>query len=238
MPCSRAMKLGHEARVESKGTGTLKYAKPGFKDTCGNNVVIPYPFGIGASCSLNEWYTVECNSSKPYLAALDHLQLVGVDLKNQTVTVNMPKFSDCGHTSSVDLGSSPFLYSKSHNKLVYEGYCCNVFMMDDHGSFLTGCFTACYNDTTTVIINAKNCFGINCCQTTIPHYLKSYRMSLTALENHIGGDGGLEVVDQPFWWIRIYMIKEAFLANHLLERAAHMFQHHCCGPFQAVIMTN
>ncbi|GJR32441.1 wall-associated receptor kinase-like protein 8 [Tanacetum coccineum] len=166
-------------------TASLKYAKPGCKDTCGNNVVIPYPFGIGASCSVNEWYTVYCNSSKPYLAALnDQLQLLGVDLENQTVTVNMPKFSDCGQPiKSMDLGSSPFVYSKTHNKLIYEGYC---------GSVLTGCSTTCNNDntTTSVIIDTNKCFGISCCQTTIPRYLKSYRMNLKGLESQSGRDGG------------------------------------------------
>ncbi|PWA59153.1 wall-associated kinase family protein [Artemisia annua] len=166
---------------------------PGCKDTCGNNVTIPYPFGIGAKCSINEWYTVHCNSSKPYLSALNHLEVLGIDLGNQIVTVNMQKFSDCSQViNSVDLGSSsPFLYSKSHNKFVYEGSCGNAFMMDNHGSVLTGCSTTCNNDTnTTVIIDTNKCNGINCCQTTIPSYLKSYRMIFKGLESKLGGDNG------------------------------------------------
>ncbi|GJX16230.1 wall-associated receptor kinase-like protein 2 [Tanacetum coccineum] len=184
---------------------SLKYVKSGCKDTCGNNVVIPYPFGIGVSCSLNEWYTVYCDSSKPYLAKLDRLQLVGVDLENQTVTVNMPKFSDCGQPiKSMDLGSSPFLYSKTHNKLIYEGYCGAAVMMDDDGSALTGCSITCKNDTinTTVIIETNKCFGDNCCQTTFLHYLKSYKMKLTSLESQLGRDGdcGLAfLVDQSLF---------------------------------------
>ncbi|PWA63045.1 wall-associated kinase family protein [Artemisia annua] len=169
-----------------------KYAKQGCKDTCGNNVMIPYPFGIGAKCSVNEWYTVDCKSSKPYLSAVNHLEVLGIDLENQTVSVNMQKFSDCSQViNSVDLGSSPFLYSKSHNKFVYEGSCGSAFMMDNHGSVLTGCSTTCNNETnTTVIIDTNKCFGINCCQTTIPRYLKSYRMNLMGLESQLGGDGG------------------------------------------------
>ncbi|PWA67653.1 wall-associated kinase family protein [Artemisia annua] len=168
-----------------------KYTKRGCKDTCGN-VTIPYPFGIGAKCSVNEWYTVDCNSSKPYLSALNHLELLRIDLENQIVSVNMQKFSDCSQTSkSVDLGSSPFLYSL-YNKLVYEGHCGHAFMMDNHGSVLTGCSTTCNNNdtTTTVIIDTNKCNGINCCQTTIPDYLKSFRMNLTGSESQLGGDGG------------------------------------------------
>ncbi|PWA43372.1 wall-associated kinase family protein [Artemisia annua] len=64
-------------------------------------------------------------------------------------------------------------------------------MMDNHGSVLTGCSTTCNNDTTTtVIIDTNKCFGINCCQTTIPRYLKSYRMNLTGLESQLAEDGG------------------------------------------------
>ncbi|PWA49015.1 wall-associated kinase family protein [Artemisia annua] len=181
-----------QVRASQLVCATPKYTKRGCKDTCGNNVTIPFPFGIGAKCSVNEWYTIDCNSLKPYLSPLNHLEVLRVDLENQTVTVNMQKFSDCSQASkSVDLGSSPFLYSKSHNKFVYEGYCGGAFMMDNHGSVLTGCSTTCNNDTnTTVIIDTNKCFGINCCRTTIPRYLKSYRMNLTGLESQLAGDGG------------------------------------------------
>ncbi|PWA49617.1 concanavalin A-like lectin/glucanase domain-containing protein [Artemisia annua] len=94
------------------------YAKPGCKDTYGN-VRIPYPFGIGANCSVNEWYIVECNSSTPYLSALNnHLEVLGVDLENQTITVNMPNFSECIQTKKVDLSKSPFLLLESYNKVM------------------------------------------------------------------------------------------------------------------------
>ncbi|KAL8239795.1 hypothetical protein R6Q59_016362 [Mikania micrantha] len=160
------------------------YSKPGCNDTCGN-IRIPYPFGIGANCSVNPSYIVDCISSKPYLSvALNHLEVLSVNLEDQTVTVNMPKISRCSQITSIDLGRSPFLYSKSHNNLVVEG-CGNAVMMD-HGSVLIGCSTSCVNDTDS---DKNNCLGITCCRTTIPYYLKSYTMNLTSLQGH-GGDGG------------------------------------------------
>ncbi|GKC51940.1 wall-associated kinase family protein [Tanacetum coccineum] len=175
--------IGEEEKMMQKMTGC--------NDTCGN-VRIPFPFGIGAKCSLNEWYNVDCDSSTPYLSSLDHLEVLDVDLGYHTVTVKMHKFSNCSQTSeSVDLGSSPFLYSKSYNTFVYEGYCGNAVMMDNHGGVLTGCSTICINDTkynTTGIIDTSNCFGISCCQTKISQYLESYSMNLTSIERQKGGD--------------------------------------------------
>ncbi|PWA71452.1 protein kinase-like domain-containing protein [Artemisia annua] len=102
----------------------------------------------------------------------------------------MPKVSNCSLTKSVDLGSSPFIFSKTHNRFVYEGYCGNAVMMDDEGSFVTGCSTTCSNDSTGVTLYRNNkCSGIKCCETTIPHYLKSYGLNLTGLERQLGGDG-------------------------------------------------
>ncbi|PWA76316.1 wall-associated receptor kinase [Artemisia annua] len=139
------------------------YAKQGCNDTCGN-VTIPYPFGIGASCSINKWYIIDCNSSIPYLSQLDHLEVLDVNLEDQIVTVNMQKFSDCR--------------------------CGNALMMDDNGSVLTGCSTTCLNDT--VSDTNYKCVGISCCQTTIPHYLTSYSMNLTGLVSQMGNDRACE----------------------------------------------
>ncbi|KAJ0659793.1 putative wall-associated receptor kinase [Helianthus annuus] len=167
-----------------------KYVKTGCSDKCGN-VRIPYPFGIGAECSVNQWYTVDCKNSSPYLSKLNHLEVLGISLKNQTVTVSMPRISDCHNPfrnssliTSFDLDGSPFLFSKSHNKFVFEG--CGSAAMMNNGSVVTGCSSACPNVTVSY---GNNCFGIGCCQTAISHYLKSYKVNLTGLERQ-GKDGG------------------------------------------------
>ncbi|XP_076935721.1 wall-associated receptor kinase-like 2 [Bidens hawaiensis] len=175
-----------------------KYAKTGCKDTCGNNVKIPYPFGIGAECSVNTWYIVDCKYSKPYLPALDHKEILGVNLRNQTITVSMPinvstrRFSYCqnpvrnsSEIMGVDMNSSPFWFSKSHNKFVFEG--CGTAAMIDNGSVLTGCSTTCRNATHS---GRSNCFGIGCCETTIPHLLKSYTIKVTGFEEAEAGACG------------------------------------------------
>ncbi|GKF22447.1 hypothetical protein Tco_0074769 [Tanacetum coccineum] len=41
---------------------------------------------------------------------------------------------------------------------------------------------------TTGNIDTSNCFGMSCCQTKIPQYLKSYSMNLS-MERQKGGDG-------------------------------------------------
>ncbi|MFS8018877.1 hypothetical protein Hanom_Chr15g01397291 [Helianthus anomalus] len=61
---------------------------------------------------------------------------------NQTVTVNASTISACQNSIwnssqalSIDLGRSPFMFSKSHNKFVFEG-CGNAVMMDPGGKVL------------------------------------------------------------------------------------------------------
>ncbi|KAJ9541305.1 hypothetical protein OSB04_027811 [Centaurea solstitialis] len=168
----------------------LKYSKDGCEDKCGN-VTIPYPFGIGASCSINEWYVVDCNSSTPYLSALNHLEVLSISLVNGTVTVNAPTIYNCQNhvrNTSVDLGSSsPFFISKSQNIFVLKGYCGNALIMDGRGNVLAGCSTSCSNySSTSVVSESKSCFGISCCQTTIPNPLQAYSLNLTGLERESG----------------------------------------------------
>ncbi|XP_076941333.1 wall-associated receptor kinase-like 8 [Bidens hawaiensis] len=152
---------------------------------------IPYPFGIGANCSVNQWYTVDCNSSTPYLPSLNHLEVLGVNLEDQTVTVNMPNnIYDCqnpaqnsSQTRSIDLGNTPFLFSRLQNKFIFNG-CGNGVMTDNYGSVVTGCSTTCLNDST--VRERNKCYGFSCCQATIPHHLKSYNMNVTG-----SGEGGV-----------------------------------------------
>ncbi|KAK1411494.1 hypothetical protein QVD17_38043 [Tagetes erecta] len=182
---------------------TAKYAKTGCWSKCGN-VRIPYPFGIGAECFINQWYIVDCKSSTPYLPALNHLKVLSVELKNQTVTVSTstPRISDCqnpvqnsSRTMGIDLGRSPFLFSKSQNKFVFEG-CGNATIMDNE-SVLTRCSTTCQSFTT--LSNRNNCFGSSCCQTVISHYFRLYSINLIGLEEEDVGCGATFLVDETLY---------------------------------------
>ncbi|KAF5765432.1 putative protein kinase RLK-Pelle-WAK family [Helianthus annuus] len=179
----------------STTTSIASYSKDGCEDMCGK-VRIPFPFGIGTSCSVNRWYTVDCNSSTPYLSAFNHLQVLGVNLELQTITVNTPKYYDCqnlgSETRNIDLGKSPFLFSKSHNKFVFEG--CGSARMMDHGTHvLTGCSNNCLNDT---LSDRNSCFGDSCCQNTIPRYLKAYDINITRQSGDDRGCGSAFLVDE------------------------------------------
>jgi hypothetical protein len=86
---------------------------------CGD-VNIPYPFGIGAGCSVDRWFEVVCKndssgSPKPFLSSFG-LEVLNISLADyaydsrmdnayysrliSTVRVNYPTFSNCTNRSS------------------------------------------------------------------------------------------------------------------------------------------
>ncbi|KAL3503560.1 hypothetical protein ACH5RR_038009 [Cinchona calisaya] len=165
-------------------------AKPGCNDTCGNNVTIPYPFGIGINCAINEAYNIICrasttnnsrsNSSKPYLSKFD-LEVLDVSLRYQTITLNTIVPQTCENDrrndtllNSTDLSGSPFLFSKEFNKFVLLG-CGNALLNQKHDrQVLSGCTSMC-----KISSNVSGCYGINCCETSIPYYLTDYQLNFT-----------------------------------------------------------
>ncbi|KAL7613049.1 hypothetical protein Lser_V15G06663 [Lactuca serriola] len=156
----------------------------GCNQTCGD-VSIPYPLGIGRRCSGNEWFNVHCNSSKPYLSSFNNVEVSSVNMERLIVIVKIPmKVSDCENplqNSSIDLNSSPFHLSRFDNLFVVEG-CGNAAIMEN-GSIVSGCSTTCGNGT---VIDRNKCFGVGCCQTTIPHTLTSFTLNLRGLKRHAG----------------------------------------------------
>ena len=148
-------------------------AKPNCPYRCGN-IVIPYPFGIGKGCYMNEWYSINCchtssGDEKPFLNHTKlNLEVLNISLDHQTVTVNSPIASNDqrqGRSSSlqkcIDLDGSPFRFSRFDNIFMVLG--CGHAHLEENGEILAGCTSVCQEDYTP-----QRCHGINCCQTTIP----------------------------------------------------------------------
>ncbi|CDP11262.1 unnamed protein product [Coffea canephora] len=167
----------------------------GCNDTCGG-VTIPYPFGVGPDCALNDSYTIICvdnyaSGSKPYLSFLFQsvsqffVEVLEISLIDQTVTINKSATRICSDHRQADLAmasylldGSPFFVAAEHNKLMLVG-CGNAFLMSasDSPEILSGCTSICTNKKVT------GCYGLNCCQASIPYYLGSYTVNITASQN-------------------------------------------------------
>ncbi|KAJ9677116.1 hypothetical protein PVL29_022223 [Vitis rotundifolia] len=149
-------------------------AKQGCVAHCGN-VSIPYPFGIGKDCYFNDYFSINCNdSSTPPKPFLNHsklnLELLNVSLEYKTVMVNSPITPLCGGNGrwrSTDVGGRPFRFSRVHNIFMVVGCDTNaVLITDDQEEILAGCTSNCNSGITST---GTGCYGIQCCQTTIPY---------------------------------------------------------------------
>ena len=170
--------------------------KPNYRYRCGN-VSIPFPFGMGPSCYMNEWYSVNCITINTSFGAekafLNHtklnLELLNVSIELQTVTINSPiaiAFYDQRRgvrnnsvQKSIDLAGSPFLFSRIDNLFVVLG-CGHANLMEGE-KIWAGCTSiSCSRNYSTV----QGCYGISCCQTTIPsiddYYLTSYSVDFSS----------------------------------------------------------
>ncbi|KAJ0639063.1 hypothetical protein HanHA300_Chr00c0006g0681241 [Helianthus annuus] len=129
---------------------------------------------------------------------------------------------------SIDLHGSPFLFCSYYNRFLFNG-CGNAVMMENR-SVLTGCSTSCLNDTVSERNN--DCFGISCCQTTIPHFIKSYTINLTGL----GRDGGcgyaffveIDSYQKGSFSIQSIAANDALIPMALMWTLPHSTRLNCC----------
>lgn len=77
---------------------------------------------------------------------------------------------------------------------------------------VTGCSTICQNQTTN---QRDDCYGVNCCQTTIPYYLKAYTIDTTSLQRQSPGGvcGSAFVVDEQMYLPGRFSGKSAIFEN-------------------------
>jgi hypothetical protein len=177
---------------------------PTCPSSCGN-LSVPYPFGIGANCSL-PGFNLTCDRTRhpPRLLLGDGaLQIVEISLANSTVralntagavNINFSTSVDGSGTWSGGLGAvsgsgSPYVVSEWRNQLVVTG--CNVqgTLLGGSGNIITGCSSFCSIDdkwagavVTTPGDGATACSGIRCCETPIPIGRPSYTVQFKYLD--------------------------------------------------------
>ncbi|KAK2994956.1 hypothetical protein RJ640_027860 [Escallonia rubra] len=198
-------------------------AQPGCQDYCGN-VSIPYPFGIGSNnCYLDQRYAVTCNQSfhppRPYLASLS-LEVLEVSLTIQTITVNNPVVTDCRSSTSNEvlmtsngLEGTPYLISDVNNKFTVLG-CGNAILGSD-GMVIAGCSSLCNQNSTTQV---SGCYGIKCCETTIPFYLNMYSVSVATQGDCLSGFLAAE------YWIQGYNISDPLFSVESIDMVPVVLQ--------------
>ncbi|XP_017974273.1 PREDICTED: wall-associated receptor kinase-like 8 [Theobroma cacao] len=191
-------------------------AKNGCKDRCGN-VSIPYPFGIGAKCSLNPWFEVSCNdTSSPPTISLTSIKMEVLEFRlgrDEYLRVKSPIISkNCsGRETSrrVNITGSPFCFSESMNKFIAAG-CNNEAFMTGIEPTIVGCESACIGNRLFGPNPNATCDGSTCCETVIPSRLHVFNATFQSKESESEGCKLAFLVEEEWFYNNITDKSSAF----------------------------
>ncbi|CAJ1976583.1 unnamed protein product [Sphenostylis stenocarpa] len=164
--------------------------------SCGN-LNIPYPFGTGEGCYMNDTFLITCyhdNNSSKFIPLLGRSNVVvlNISLEDGEILVSSPIIHDCYGTTNNSsenqngLNLTHFSISPTRNKFTALG--CDtvgVFMGYDSSKkhvATTGCVSIC--DTVSEIKSNGSCDGIGCCQIGVPSGVHGFAMQSWSMNNH------------------------------------------------------
>ncbi|KAL9377309.1 hypothetical protein Peur_031429 [Populus x canadensis] len=163
---------------------------PGCEYSCGR-IDIPYPFGEKEGCYLDERFKILCNSSGVPKLTINGtvLEVNNISVDDSTIEVMFPiVFANCSgkdRNTVVDLEGSPFVFS-SENYFIARG-CSNLALMNQNQSTIGGCVSICRKNKSDS--KMASCSGTDCCQTTIPSFLKVFNVTMKGVDDGKGSSG-------------------------------------------------
>ncbi|XP_010036178.2 wall-associated receptor kinase-like 6 [Eucalyptus grandis] len=173
-------------------------ARPECNETCGN-VTIPFPFGVGAGCFLDEWYEIDCQQSNtvPVLNKTG-LRVLNISFPsvwgytNGMISVRLPLIysnASCGADGlgePVSFEGGPFVFSQTRNVFTSVG-CDTLATVGTTESAVVGCRSKCAEISTNISWHYSTCSGRDeCCQSTLPFDLQVFSVDFKEEGGHHG----------------------------------------------------
>ncbi|VAI20380.1 wall-associated receptor kinase 5-like [Triticum aestivum] len=166
---------------------SISSAQPhhGCKTRCGD-VEIPYPFGIGAGCAIEQRFEISCSRTaadgieRPFINYWEVLS-ISASSGQSRVLMFIPTY--CYNSSTGEMDSYiwdfylvwPYRISNSQNKFISIG--CNtigyIYNTEKSTRYATGCVSVCGSPGD---LKNGSCVGVGCCQNTVPKGLTSYHV--------------------------------------------------------------
>ncbi|KAM1561568.1 hypothetical protein ACFX1Z_004680 [Malus domestica] len=158
---------------------------PGCPHLCGNLTTIPYPFGIGDGCYLDDRFNITCNiSTQPPTAFMmtSNTEITNISLYDGELQILQFTSSDCYDAQGNRTRRThpklwvppPYTISETKNVFVAVGCDTFAFLTGYRGEekYTTGCMSICDN-LGNAIDQRDTCSGVGCCQTKIPSGLQN-----------------------------------------------------------------